>query len=73
MATITIALPDDRLQQLKETATQLKVSPEELVRISIEELLTRPEDAFQRVRPTTFSRKMLTCTSDCRNAVPNPQ
>ncbi len=48
MTTITIALSDDRLQKLKETAAQLNVSPEELVRVSIEELLTRPEDAFQR-------------------------
>ena len=41
METITITLPDDRLTQLKE------VSPEELVRVSIEELLARPDDAFQ--------------------------
>lgn len=48
MTTITITLPDERLRELKETAFQLKVSPEELVRVSIEELLTRPTDAFQR-------------------------
>ncbi len=48
MTTITIALPDDRLQKLRETATQLNVSPEELVLVSIEELLTRPDDAFRR-------------------------
>ncbi len=48
MTTITIALPDDRLQKLRETAAELNVSPEELVRVSIEELLTRPEEAFQR-------------------------
>jgi len=34
--------------KLKETATQLQVSPEELVRVSIEELLTRPQESFQR-------------------------
>ena len=48
MTTITISLPDDRLQKLKEIATRFSVAPEELVRVSIEELLTRPEDAFQR-------------------------
>jgi low affinity Fe/Cu permease len=48
MTTITITLPDERLRELKETASQLKVSPEELVRVSIEELLTRPAEAFQR-------------------------
>ena len=48
MTTITIALPDDRLLKLKEMATRFGVVPEELVRVSIEELLTRPEEAFER-------------------------
>ena len=48
MTTITITLPDDRLLKLKEAAARLGVAPEELVRVSIEELLTRPEGAFRR-------------------------
>jgi hypothetical protein len=48
MNTITITLPDDRLLKLRETATHFNISPEELVQVSIEELLTRPEEAFQR-------------------------
>lgn len=48
MTTITITLPDDRLQQLKEIANRFRVAPEELVRASIEELLARPEEDFQR-------------------------
>jgi hypothetical protein len=48
MTTITIALPDDRLLKLKEMATRFGVAPEELVRVSIEELLTRPEEALER-------------------------
>jgi predicted transcriptional regulator len=48
MTTLTITLPEDLLQQLKERAAQLRVAPEELVRASIEELLTRPEEEFQR-------------------------
>lgn len=47
MTTITITLPDDRLLKLKERATRFSVSPEELVRVSIEELLSRPDEAFQ--------------------------
>ena len=47
MTTITITLSDERLRELKETASQLNVSPEELVRVSIEELLSRPAEAFQ--------------------------
>jgi hypothetical protein len=48
MTTITITLPDDRLVQLKEMAARLGVTPEDLARVSIEELLSHPEDALQR-------------------------
>lgn len=48
MNAVTITLSDDRIAQLQEMATRFQVSPEELVRIGIEELLTRPDDAFQR-------------------------
>ena len=47
MDTITITLPDDRLLKLKERASHFNISPEELVQASIEELLTRPDEAFQ--------------------------
>ena len=48
MTTITISLPDDHLQKLKEIAMRFSVAPEELVRVSIEEWLTRPEEDFRR-------------------------
>jgi len=48
MTSITITLPDDRLQALKKLSDRLNVSPEELVRVSIEELLTRPEETFEQ-------------------------
>ena len=48
MTTITIALPDDRMVKLKEMASRFGVVPEELVRGSIEELLSRPEADFER-------------------------
>ncbi|HEX9867189.1 MAG TPA: DNA-binding protein [Candidatus Tectomicrobia bacterium] len=47
MTTLTISLPEDRLQQLKEQAARFRIAPEDLVRASIEELLTRPDEAFQ--------------------------
>ena len=49
MTTFTITLPDDRLKKLEEIARHFRVAPEELVRASLEELLTRPLDDFQRV------------------------
>ena len=48
MTAITVSLPDDRLQKLKEIAMRLGIAPEELIRISIEELLSRPEEEFRR-------------------------
>ncbi len=48
MTSITIAVPDDRLLKLQELAARFQITPEELVRVSLEEILTRPEDAFQR-------------------------
>jgi metal-responsive CopG/Arc/MetJ family transcriptional regulator len=48
MTRITITLPDDRLLELQAFAARLNVSPEELVRVSIEELLSRPDEAFER-------------------------
>jgi hypothetical protein len=56
MTTITIALPDDRLLKLKEMANRFGVVPEELVRVSIEELLTRPEEAFERAVDYVFKK-----------------
>ena len=46
MTSITIALPNDLMHKLKETAARYNVAPEELVRASVEELLTSSEETF---------------------------
>jgi len=48
MHTIIITLPNDRLTKLQEIAARLQISPEELARAGVEELLTRPEETCQR-------------------------
>jgi predicted kinase len=48
MSTITIELPEERLQKLRELAAQLGVAPEELIRASVEGLLNRPDDRFRQ-------------------------
>ena len=48
MTSITIALSEDRLEKLEEIASRLGIMPEELVLVSIEELLTRPAADFER-------------------------
>lgn len=47
MTTITIELPSERLQQLQEMALKFGVSMEDLVRASVEDMLTQPEDQFR--------------------------
>ena len=48
MNLITIAIPDERLTQLQETARRLGVTPEDLVRAGIEEVLAQPDDTVQK-------------------------
>lgn len=56
MTTFTITLPDERVTKLKEIAERFRVAPEELVRASLEELLTRPLDDFQKVVERVLSK-----------------
>jgi predicted transcriptional regulator len=48
MTTITITLPADRALKLQELAARFQVAPEDLLRVSLEEILTRPDEAFQQ-------------------------
>jgi len=48
MTSITITLPEERLAKLRELAAQLNVTPEDLARVGIEELLTRPDETFKQ-------------------------
>lgn len=44
--TITIQIPDEHLLKLQQKATRLGISVEELVLMSVEELLNQPETSF---------------------------
>ena len=48
MATTTISLLPEQLEQLKAVANRLNVTPEELIRASVEELLAGPEEDFRK-------------------------
>ena len=48
MTTITIELPSERLQKLQEMALKFGVSMEELVRVSVEDMLAQPEEQFRK-------------------------
>jgi len=47
MVTLTVTLSEEKWVQLKEKAKYYRVTPEELLRVSLEELLARPDEAFQ--------------------------
>jgi predicted transcriptional regulator len=66
MTTITVAIPDERLTRLKEIAARFSVTPEDLVRVSIEELLSRPEESF-RDASIMCSGRTLSYTGGLRN------
>ena len=46
MSTVTITLSDENFARLQEIAAQFHMTKEDLARVSVEELLTRPDDAF---------------------------
>jgi len=48
MSNITIDLPEERLHLLRERARHLGTTPEELIRLSINELLDRSEDEIEQ-------------------------
>jgi hypothetical protein len=48
MTTITISISDDGLRKLREKASYYQVAPEDLVRVSLEDLLDRPTEDFRQ-------------------------
>jgi hypothetical protein len=56
MATITIFLPPDCLLQLQAVAERFQVALEELIRVSLEELLARPDEDFRRALDYVLSK-----------------
>jgi predicted transcriptional regulator len=56
MSSITVSLPEDRLKQLEEIARRYQIAPEDLVRVSIEEFLARPDEAFERALEHVLSK-----------------
>ncbi len=49
MNTISIALSDQRLSRLEEKASELGMTKEELVILSIDDMLRHPDEEFKRL------------------------
>jgi hypothetical protein len=56
VSTLTIAISEERLQKLEEIARRFHIAPEELVRVSIDELLSLPEEDFRRALDLVLSK-----------------
>ena len=50
MNSITVQLPEERIQKLRERAGQMGLSIEDLVCIGIDEILSQPDDPFAEGR-----------------------
>ncbi|MEK6753185.1 MAG: ribbon-helix-helix protein, CopG family [Chloroflexota bacterium] len=48
MVTITVTLSEDHLEKLQNLAKQFNIPTEELLRVSFEELVARPQEDFQK-------------------------
>ncbi len=57
MSAITVTLPDERLTKLREFASRLSVTPEELVRVGIEDLLDQRDESFERAVAHVLRKK----------------
>jgi hypothetical protein len=48
MSDITISVPDDQLTKLKEKAARLGISLSDLLLLSLDEILARPDEQFRQ-------------------------
>lgn len=49
MTNLVIPIPDDTFVRLREIASSFQLTPEELVFVSIQDLLEQPDSEFQRI------------------------
>jgi len=48
VSNITITISDDRLAKLKERAERFGIALDDLIRVSIDEMLARPDETFEK-------------------------
>lgn len=48
MVTLTINLTPDQFEKLDRLATEFNIAPEELVQVSVQELIAQPEHDFEK-------------------------
>lgn len=56
MSVITVELSKERIERLKEMATRLSISPEELARAGLEDWLGGPKEQFRKAAEYVMSK-----------------
>ena len=56
MTSLTITITDEHMLQLKAIADRFKIRPEDLARVGIEELLSQPDELFQKAARQVIER-----------------
>ena len=56
MTNITVHLPDEHVRQLEERAARLQISIEELARLTLEDLLAKPDEEFRLAVQQTLKK-----------------
>lgn len=49
MTTLTLTLPDKRFRELEEKSARLNITPEELVLLGVDDVISRPDESFQQI------------------------
>jgi hypothetical protein len=58
MTDLTVSLPDEIVERLRERSAEWGVAPEALVTASVEELLDRPNEEFRELMDYLMSKNM---------------
>jgi len=56
MVTITIELTQENVQRLKEMSSKFGISMEELARVGVEDMLSQPDEQFQKAMPYVLKK-----------------
>ena len=70
MSDITVSVPDAQMTKLEEKAARLGITLAELVLLSIEEILTRPDVDFREAADYVLQKKKLKITPRCNTNLP---
>jgi antitoxin FitA len=58
MSTITITLPEEKVNKIREIAKNMNIQPEDLVKMGIEDLISIPEAEIRKAMSYVLNKNM---------------